>query len=336
MTSTRRAAMRRALRDLDKIDLTDRQKALVKAMCSVPRDTTSPAAHMEPSSEAVMETLLRFVDDCGFTNDLDLALHHNHPGPKSDVRPAALLLAWMKTNWKHRTFQRTDIGVTLGHFPKHLAEALKLTDSDKDPGNLWVPPIYSTIQNQQHRLEGTLRDGPVTIKQVGKTMLGASLRGADLDAIKALSADPVAFEGWHLTQRYDRQAAVNKKVRDEYRKRCGRDLPLAEMDMSSPNLIEIARELGIALGKDGRVQRSDNDPDSRSGHKSGTPKRSERSYIGFESHKIVGTRTHTYDPKTGTVTLGPKVRRTCWPASCQEPTRTSASSAPTCSQTQSS
>ena len=74
MTSTRRAAMRRALRDLDTLDLTDRQKALVKALCSVPRDTTSPAAHMEPSSEPVMETLLQFVDDCGFTTDLDLEL----------------------------------------------------------------------------------------------------------------------------------------------------------------------------------------------------------------------------------------------------------------------
>ncbi len=195
----------------------------------------------------------------------------------------------------------------MGHLPKDLAEEFKLTDSDKDPGDLWVSPIYSTIQNQQHRLEDKIRDGSMAIGQVCNTMIDASLRGADVDAVRALSADPVAFEGWHITQRFDRQAAVNKKVRDHYRKKCGRDLPLAEMDMSSPELIAVASELGIPIGEDGRVQRSDNDPDSRSGHKSGTPKRSERRYIGFEGHKFVATRTHIYDPKTDTVTLGPKV-----------------------------
>lgn len=307
MTSTRRAAMRRALRDIDHIDLTPRQKALAKAVHSVPRDTTSPAAHLDPSSDAVMQTLLQFVEDCGFTNDLDLALHHNHPGPKSDVRPAALLLSWMKTNWKHRSFRRTDIGVTLGHFPKDLAEAFELVDSDKNPGNYWVPPIYSTIQNQQHRLEGTIRDGTVTIEQIGHTTLDASLRGADLDSIESVSCDTLTYEGWHLIQRFDRQAAVDKQVRDHYRKMCGRDLPMAELDMASPELIAVARELKIPLGEDGRVQRSYNDPDLRGGRKSGTPKRGERSIIGFESHKAVATRSHTYNPKTGEVTKGPKV-----------------------------
>ena len=103
------------------------------------------------------------------------------------------------------------------------------------------------------------------------------------------------------------QAEVNKKVRDHYRSICGRDLPVAEIDMSSPELITAASDLGIPLGPDGRLVRTDNDPASRSGHKSGTPKRSERGFIGFETTKVVATCSHTYDPKTGSVTLGPAV-----------------------------
>ena len=138
-------------------------------------------------------------------------------------------------------------------------------------------------------------------------MIEASLRGADLDAIGSVSCDTVAFEDWHLTQCYDRQDDVNKKVREHYRKICGRKIPLAEMDMSAPELIAAARELGITLGEDGRLQRNKHNTDSRSGRKSGTNKRPARDYIGYESTKIVATRTHTHDAKTGTVTLGPAV-----------------------------
>ena len=79
------------------------------------------------------------------------------------------------------------------------------------------------------------------------------------------------------------------------------------MDMSSPELIAVARDLGIPLGPDGRLIRTPHDPDSRSGHKSGTPKRAERGFIGFETTKVVATCSHTYDPKTGAVILGPAV-----------------------------
>ena len=234
--------------------------------------------------------------------ELDVALHH-HPGPKSEIKPAGLVLSWMAANWKQRTFQRTNVGVALGHIPQPIAEDYGLVDS----GDIWIPPVYTAIQGQQKRLETKIRDGSVRMEQLEDTMIEASLRGADLDAMGSVSCDTVAFEGWHLTERFDRQAEVNKKVRDHYRKMCGRDLPLAEMDMSSPELIAVAHELGIPLGEDGRLQRTRNDPDSRSGHKSGTNKRSERGYIGFESTKVVATCTHTHDPKTGTVILGPAV-----------------------------
>ena len=131
--------------------------------------------------------------------------------------------------------------------------------------------------------------------------------GADLDAIGSVSCDTVAFEDWHLTECYDRQDDVNKKVREHYRKTCRRKIPLAKMDMSAPELIAAARKLAITLGEDGRLQRNKHNTDSRSGRKPGTNKRPARDYIGYESTKIVATRTHTHDPKTGTVTLGPAV-----------------------------
>ena len=302
MTSTRRASMRRFLRDLDNIDLSDRQKSLAKAVYKIPRDTDSIAARLDPWSTPVMQTLRQFVDDCGFTADFDEQLHR-HPGPMSEVKPAGLVLSWMASNWKNRTFQRTNVGVALGHIPQHLAEEYDMVDG----GEIWIPPVYSAIQNQQKRLEASIRDGSVKMELLEDTMIDASLRGADLDSIGSVSCDTLAFEGWHLTQRFDRQTEVNKKVRDHYRKACGRDLPVSEMDMSSPELVAAARDLGIILGPDGRVVRTDNDLDARGGHKSGTPKRAERGFTGFESTKVVATCSHTYDPKTGVVTLGPAV-----------------------------
>ena len=53
--------------------------------------------------------------------ELDVALHH-HPGPKSEIKPAGLVLSWMAANWKQRTFQRTNVGVALGHIPQPIAE----------------------------------------------------------------------------------------------------------------------------------------------------------------------------------------------------------------------
>lgn len=305
MTSTRRAAMRRFLRDLDHIDgVTDRHRALAKAVCKIPRDTTSIAARLDPWSAPVTQTLRQFVDDCAFTADLDAVLHR-HPGPASEINPAGLVLSWMASNWKQRSFQRTDVGAALGDIPQHIAEEYGLVDSAS--GDVWIPPVYTAIQGQQKRLETKIRDGAIKMDQLADGMIDASLRGADLAAVGSVTCDTLAFEGWHLTQRFDRQQEVNKKVRDHYRAKCGRDLPISEMDMSSPELIAAAAELGIPIGEDGRVQRTDNDPDSRSGHKSGTSKRSERDYIGFETTKFVATCSHTYDPKTGAVTLGPAV-----------------------------
>jgi len=156
MTSTRRASMRRFLRDLDKIGVTDRQKELAKAVYLIPRDIDSIAASMDPWSTPVMQTLSQFVSDCGFTTDLDESLHR-HPGPTSEVKPAGLVLSWMATNWKERTFQRTKVGVALGKTPQHLAEEYGLVDSTS--GDIWIPPVYSAIQNQQKRLEAKIRDG---------------------------------------------------------------------------------------------------------------------------------------------------------------------------------
>ena len=249
-----------------------------------------------------MQTLRQFVDDCRFTTDLDVALRH-HPGPKSDIKSAGLVLSWMGANWKQRTFQRMDVGVVFGYLPQDIAEEYGLVDS----GDRWVTPVYNAIQGQQQRLEAKIRDGTVSMGYIEDMMIEASLRGADLDAIGSVSCDTVAFEGWDLTQCYERQDDVNKKVREHYREICGRKIPLAEMDMSSPELIAAARELGIILGEDGRLQRNKHDTDSRSGRKSGTNKRPARDYIGYESTKIVATRTHTHDAKTGTVTLGPAV-----------------------------
>ena len=303
MTDTRRDAMRRFLRDMDRIDgVTDRQKDLAIAVYKVPRGTTSIASRLDPWSPPVMQTLRQFVDDCRFTADLDVALRH-HPGPKSDIMSAALVLSWMVANWKQRTFQRMDVGVVFGHLPQDIAEEYGLVDS----GDRWVTPVYNAIQGQQKRLETKIRNGAVPMGYIEDAMIEASLRGADLDAIESVSCDTVAFEDWHLTQCYDRQDDVNKKVREHYREICGRKLLLAEMDMSAPELIAAARDLGITLGEDGRLQRNKHNTDSRSGRKSGTNKRPARDYIGFESTKIVATRTHTHDAKTGTVTLGPAV-----------------------------
>ena len=303
MTDTRRDAMRRFLRDMDRIDgVTDRQKDLAVEVYKVPRGTTSIASRLDPWSPPVMQTLRQFVDDCGFTADLDVALRH-HPGPTSDIKSAGLVLSWMVANWKQRTFQRMDVGVVFGHLPQDIAEEYGLVDS----GDRWVTPVYNAIQGQEKRLETKIRNGTVPMGYIEDMMIEASLRGADLDAIGSVSCDTVAYEGWDLTQCYERQDDVNKKVREHYQKICGRKIPLAEMDMSSPELIAAARELGIILGEDGRVQRNKHDTDSRSGRKSGTNKRPARDYIGFEATKIVATRTHTHDAKTGTVTLGPAV-----------------------------
>ena len=306
MSSTRRAAMRRFLRDLDGIKgVTDRQKALARAVCTVPRDTSSVAANLDPWSPPVQQTLRQFVNNCAFTADIDEALHRHHPGPRSEIKPAGLVMSWMASNWEQRSFQRSKVGVALGNIPQHLAEEYGLVESGS--GDVWIPPVYTAVQNQQKNLETKIREGVLEMEQFEDNIIDASLRGADLDAVGSVSCDTLTYEGWHLTQRFDRQNEVNKKVRAHYRAKCGRDIPISEMDMSSPEMIAAAAELGIPIGPDGRVQRSDNDPDSRSGHKSGTPKRPERGFIGFETTKVVATCSHTYDPKTGTVTLGPAV-----------------------------
>lgn len=302
MTSTRRAAMRRMMRSLDSLGLTERQESLLRELSALPPRTPSPAAKLDPWSPPVMQTLRQFIDDTGLVAEYDHVLHH-HPGPRSEISPDALMLLWLMANWKERTFRRTSLSGSVPHLPDEVAKELGL----KDAKGIWNVPGYTTFQKQETRLEKKMRERAVSQDEFEVAWIKASLRGADLDAIQAGAVDTTAVDGWHLARRFDEQKALNKQIRAHYRQTTGRSAAAAQLPMSSPEMIATARELGIPLGEDGRLQRSDDDTDLRGGRMSGTNRRNARDFSGYEATKCTATRTHTYNRKTGTVELGPAV-----------------------------
>ena len=144
------------------------------------------------------------------------------------------------------------------------------------------------------RLERALRDGSIDLGWLERAFINASIPDHIAILILLIAIDTTAFPGWHLTQRYEHEADVRRDLRKRYREIHGEIRPIPEMD--TPEMRAFAeKELGIIIGKDGRMLRCHADPDLRGGYKTPTPKRPQELYSGYASHVAVAAHLPTAD-----------------------------------------
>ena len=292
MIGARRALRRRAAREAQRAGLNPRQQAIAVELATLPPGKVL-AADLPVWSRPVIDTLRDVIANTGTVEPYGKVLR-GHPGVPSTLKIEWMFLGMLAANWDGFTFLRKDILKTLSKLPD--PEFGELAPRNKD-GDFYTPRL-TVFNKQQMRLEKALRDGSIDLGWLEKAFINASIPDHIAILILLIAIDTTAFPGWHLTQRYEHEADVRRGLRKRYREIHGEIRPIPEMD--TPEMRAFAeKELGIIIGKDGRMLRCHADPDQRGGYKTPTPKRPQELYSGYASHVAVAAHLPTAEPADG-------------------------------------
>lgn len=274
------------------------RQSLLEALETVPGRSPSPAAKLSPYSPYVYRRIQKCIRDVPVIEELHDELR-SHPGVPSKLRVSTMFHGMLTANWESHTFLRTHVALALTRMPKDFKEELRLPDR----------LTYPTYFKQQRRLEELLRetwslfDFSGHLNQLEEEFMEASVPHEAAAQIEVIAIDESAFIGWHLPENFDVQKEVNKLVGQRYREIHGLSPRARVPKMSSPEMREIAADIGFPLGEDGRLERTTKDPDTRSGKKSATSKDASKLFSGYSTHKGVSGSSFTVSRNTDKLTI---------------------------------
>ena len=277
--------------------------SLLNALRPVPRDIPSPASKINPHDPYVVRLLQKCVRDTPVIQELHDELR-THPGVPSKLPVGTLFFGMLIANWETHTFLRSDISKMLNRTPLHLAGELGLLHD----GDWWL--TYKTYHKQETRLEKLLReswslgDFSGYANTLEEELMAATVPVDSADKVVAVAVDETPFKSWAVTQNYDVQKDVNKRVARRYRRKHGLGPRVSVPDMKSTEMRAIAAEMGYPVQSDGRLQRTDTEPDARSMHISATNKTSSDEATGYQTTKVVAVRPFTTARNEDKLTVG--------------------------------
>lgn len=260
MTSPRRAELRRgartaakradALRALENPLVV--QRDFLQAMQRLPYASDSALAAKLPTwLPLVQRTIKNWVRNTGIVEIAEAVLR-DHPGKPSKITTDKLLTAMMLASWKNLTYKRVDLLAALAELPDEILKAYGMFDE-----NGVALPKSPAFDKQLRRFEKMIRNGkdPVT---------GAGLDQTDVEdrAVTAslpprinptvISLDNTPFESWFLSKIHIKESEARERTEQRYREVCDPDAAEPTPEMGSELMRELARQIGIPIGPDGR------------------------------------------------------------------------------------
>lgn len=257
---------------------------------------------LRPVVVGVLRDYLRDADVC---EPYDRLLR-SHPGVPSPLTVEGLFLTGLMSAWADASFLLTDFTTHLGALPPEIAAELGAVTRDGTPG-----AVYRTIHKQFTRFlevlnaEGTKEGESFDTNWLERKLIPPSIPHDFLQTVEAVAVDETASLIWHAKKCKASQKKVNKKVKKIFRKR---HPYTAVPKMSSPVMREIAAEIGIPIGEDGRIERTSLNKAARQGYRTPTEKQPDSWYVGFGVFSVHATRTFTLARNKDDATLGPPVR----------------------------
>ena len=251
----------------------------------------------------VQRTIANWVRDTGLVEPAEAELR-SHPGKPSEVTTEPLLKAMMLANWKEFTYQRTDLLAALAALPDDILDAYGLVDAK---GRLRLPKS-PTFDKQLRRLEDLICAGkdPVTGAGLDQAEVETRMITASLPlglCIWNVSIDATPFESWYLPKIFITEEEAKESTRERYQKLYDPDAAEPVPGMGTALMRELAEQIGIPIGPDGKIERSVISPDDRTGFRNGTGKRPEGLYLGYAVIFVTAVRPHYWAGKHDKVKL---------------------------------
>lgn len=307
----RRRKEREAIKEAERV-LTHMKKAeretLLEAADRFTSDMKSPVPALPPEIPVVQKRLRKLIADAGVAAPLT-GLLRNHPGIPSPIMVEGLVLGGLMNVWASYSYWRKHVQQHLLRLPTATQDELGLKRKDGNGG--WTLGLkYRTLHKQLERLEDTLlvqweKGDPYDSDWMEHQMVSASVPKDFLGSVESVAIDETANPSWYRMHCALKQEDVDKEVAAIYRQRHPRT-PVPPM--SAQAMRDIAAELGVPIGPDGRIERNPFTPSLRSGYKTSTPKNPEGFFVGHGVTMAIATRAHTLSRNSDKVTKGPSMR----------------------------
>ena len=284
------------------------EREYLQALKRLPYDKDSSLAAKLPTwLPLVQRTVDNWVRDTGLVEIAEAELR-SHPGTKSKVTTQILLKSMILANWKKFTYLRPDLLAELAGLPDDLLAAYGLVDDDGV-----CLPQSPTFDKQLRRLEKLVRAGkdPVTgagldMDEVENRMVTASLPLGL--GIRDIAIDATPFESWYLPKIFLTEAEAKNRTHRRYHEMFDHDAAEPVPDMGSALMRELAQQIGIPIGPDGKIERSKVSPNDRTGFRNGTSKRPEGLYLGYGVTFATAVRSHYWAGKHDQIKFYPPPR----------------------------
>ena len=276
-----REAIKEAERFVSEMNMADRE-LLLKAVDQHVSDMKAPAAKIPARATVVQKRLRSLIAESGIIQPLT-ALLREHPGKPSTLKVEALILSGLMSIWQDYSYLRTDGLSHLLSLPPAVQDELGMEKKNGDRGL-----TYRCFHKQLERLEDALMpqgegDNIYDTKWMECQMAKPTVPKGFLDSVEAVAVDQTADRAWYRMQCDKKQEDVNKEVAAIYRQRHpGTPLP----PMSEQVMRDMAGELGVPIGLDGRIERNAFDPTLRSGYKTATQKDPDNFYVAGVSQLL--------------------------------------------------
>ena len=266
------------------------------------RSTTGKWPLLQP---IVIKLLRRCIQDAGVCEPYDQLLR-SHPGVPSTLTTEALLLSGLMSAWANNSFWVTDITTHLAGLPPELAVELGAVTRDGTPG-MKYQMAYRQLWRLLDVLHAEAQKGGAGYDTdwLERRLIPPSIPPDFLEMVESGAVDETSSPIWHVEQCKVSQKRLNKQVKKIFRKR---HPGCAVPDMSSPLMREIAAELGVPLGADGRIERTPLNRAARKGYRTPTSTQPDPWYTGFGVFCVHATRSFTLARNRDDATLGPPVQ----------------------------
>ena len=264
----------------------------------------STAGKWELLRPIVVKLLRSCIRDADILEPYDRLLRE-HRGVPSPLQVEAFFLGGLMSAWANTSFLETDFTSHLSSLPPKIAVEVGAVTKDGSPGM-----VYRTV-NKQYGLffdalnAEAMKEEGFDTDWLERKLIPSSIPSDFLETVDSVAVDETASPIWQVEQCKALQKKVNKKVKRIFRKRYPHtDVP----DMSSPVMREIAAEIGVPLGEDGRIERTPLNKAARKGYRTPTEKQPDKWYIGFGVYCVHATRTFTMAQNKDDATPGPPVK----------------------------
>ena len=266
------------------------RETLLEVADRLASDLKAPAGKIEPWEPVIVKRLRQYLRETGIVEPLE-GLLRDHPGIPSPLAVEALPLAGLMSNWRRFSYLRSDGMTCLLRLPPDVKAELGVRTKEGTP-----EIKYRTYHKQVSRFEEKIIEQDASGEPYGKAWveeqsMPPSVPEEFLATIEAASVDESSFKTRHKEECKAKQEDVDKKVREIFRSQHpNRKVP----PMSSPEMIAIAAEhLGVPLGADGRIERTQKDKTVRKGHKTPTETDPSEFFNGWGVTSVIASGSFT-------------------------------------------